>query len=79
MRTCVEEALRAQEADGEPHDGGFVQVSADVVRQRQLVSQLVENFRFFAAARASGVARLLLTTLRAVPVRHKRQQTRRDY
>lgn len=63
VRTCVEQLARAQEADRQPHDGGLVQVSADTVGQRQLVSQVVEHLCLFAAPAASCVTRLLLTPL----------------
>jgi len=68
-RTCGEHLARAQEADGQPHDGGLVQVGGDAVRQRQLVGELVEHVRLFAASGASRVARLLLTSLGAAPAR----------
>lgn len=67
VRTGSEQLACAQEADGQPHDGGLVQVRADAVWQRQLVGQVVEHLRLFAAAAASRVARLLLTPLRAGP------------
>lgn len=67
VRTVGEQLARAQEADGQPHDGGLVQVRADAVGQRQLVRQVVEDLRLLAAAAAGGVARLLLAAVRAVP------------
>lgn len=69
VRTGSEQLACAQEADGQPHDGGLVQVRADAVGQRQLVGQVVEHLRLFAAAAAGRVARLLFTPLRAGPAK----------
>lgn len=63
VRTGGEHLACAQEADGQPHDGGLVQVRADAVRQRQLVRQVVEHLRLLAAAAAGGIARLFLAPL----------------
>lgn len=57
----------AQEADGQPHDGGFVQVGAHAVRQGQLMGQLVEDLRLFAPPAPGGIPGLLLPPLRATP------------
>ena len=51
-------------ADGEPHDGGLVELCAGVVRQGELVGQLVEDLRLLAAAGAGRIAGLLLPLLR---------------
>lgn len=72
-RTGGEQLACAQEADGEPHDGGLVQVSADAVGQRQLVGQVVEHLRLFAAPTASRIARLFLSPLRAAPANRKNE------
>lgn len=63
VHTCGKQLACAQEADSQPHYGGLVQVRADAVGERQLVSQLVENLCLFAAPAASCIPRLLLTTL----------------
>lgn len=76
MRTCGEQLARAQEADGQPHDGGLVQVRADAVGQRQLMSQVVEHLGLLAAAAASRVPGLLLTPLRAAPAEDTQAATR---
>lgn len=57
----------AQEADGQPHDGGFVQVGAHAVRQGQLVGQLVEDLRLLAPSAPGSIPGLLLPPLRAAP------------
>lgn len=57
----------AQEADGQPHDGGFVQVGAHTVRQGQLMGQLVEDLCLFAPPAPGSVPGLLLPPLRATP------------
>lgn len=67
LLTCGDQLAGTQEADGEPHDGGLVQVGADAVGQRQLVGQLVEDLRLFAAPASRRVPRLLLAALRAAP------------
>lgn len=65
--TCIKQLPHAQVADGEPHDGGLVQVGGHIVGQGQLVGQLIEHLRLFAPAAASGIAGLLLPALRAHP------------
>lgn len=52
-----------QEADGQAHDGSFVQVGAHTVRQGQLVSQLIEDLRLLAAPAPRGIAGFLLPQL----------------
>lgn len=56
-----------QEADGQPHDGGLVQVGAHAVRQGQLVGQLVEDLRLLASPASGSIPGLLLPPLRATP------------
>lgn len=56
-----------QEADGQPHDGGLVQVGAHAVRQGQLVGQLVEDLRLLAPPAPGSISGLLLPPLRATP------------
>ena len=64
----------AQEADGEPHDGGLVQVGGEAVGERQLAGQLVEHLRLLAPPAARRVPGLLLAPLRAAPAGRKREQ-----
>lgn len=66
--TSIKQFPHAQVADGEPHDGGLVQVGGHIMGQGQLVGQLIEHLRLFAPAAASGIAGLLLPALRAHPV-----------
>lgn len=73
VRTYGEQLACAQEADSQPHYGGFVQVRADAVGKRQLVSQLVENLRLFASPAAGCIPRLLLASLRAAPATTRRR------
>lgn len=62
----------SQEADGQAHDGGFVQVGAHTVGQRQLMSQFIEDFRLLATPAPCGISGFLLPQLRAAPKgRHK--------
>ena len=49
--------------DGQPHNGGFVQLSTEVVWQWQLVCQLVEHLCFLAATTSCSIPRLLLPLL----------------
>lgn len=63
--TCGAEAVHAQVADGEAHDGGFVQVGADPAREGQRVRQLVEHLRLLAATASSRIPGFLLAEFRA--------------
>lgn len=72
VHTCGDHLACAQEADGQPHDGGLVQVGADAGGQRQLVGELVEDLRLFAAPGARRIAGLLLAPLRAAPAPRNR-------
>lgn len=63
----------SQEADSQPHDGGFVQVGAHAVRQGQLVGQLIEDLRLLASPAPCCIPGLLLPSLGAAPkLREKR-------
>ena len=53
--TCCAEAVHSQVADGEAHDGGFVQVRADPAREGQCVRQLIEHLRLLAATASSRI------------------------
>ena len=59
--------MRAQEADGQPHDGGLVQVRAHAVRQGQLMRQLIEDLCFLAPPAPGCISGLLLPPLGAAP------------
>ena len=65
--TCGAEAVHAQVADGEAHDGGLVQVGADPAREGQRVRQLVQHLGLLAAPAAGRIPGLLLAQLRARP------------
>ena len=65
--TCCAEAVHAQVADGEAHDGGLVQVGADPAREGQRVRQLVQHLGLLAAPAAGRIPGLLLAQLRARP------------
>lgn len=69
--TCSAEAVHAQVADCEAHDGGLVQVRADAARKGQSVRQLVQHLRLLAAPTAGRIPRLLLPQLGARPVERK--------
>lgn len=69
--TCGTEAVHAQVADGEAHDGRLVQMRADAAREGQRVSQLVQHLRLLTAPAARRIPRLLLPQLRARPVERK--------
>lgn len=56
-----------QEADGQPHDGGLVQVGAHTVWQGQFMSQLIEDLRLLAAPASCRIPGLFLPPLRAAP------------
>lgn len=66
--TSIQQFPHAQVADGEPHDGGLVQVCAHGVGQGQLVSQLIEHLRLLAPAAPGCIPRLLFPPFRANPV-----------
>lgn len=65
--TWADDLAGAQEADGQSHDGGFVQVGADAVWEGQLIGQLVKHLRLLTTTTACRVTRPLLTPLRTVP------------
>ena len=62
-----------EEADGQAHDGGLVQLGGDGGREGQAVGQLEEHLRLLAAAAAGGIARLLLPLLRVSAHTHTRR------
>lgn len=53
----------SQEADGQAHDGGFVQVGAHTVGQRQLMGQFIEDLRLLATPAPCGISGFLLPQL----------------
>jgi hypothetical protein len=65
--TGAEQLHHAQVADGEPHDGGLVQVGPDAVGHGQLLGQLVEHLRLLPPPAARRIPRLLLPAVRAHP------------
>lgn len=65
--TWGEEFACPQEADGQSHDGGFIQVWADVVWKGKLVGNFVEHLRLLTAPAARRITRLLLTPIWAAP------------
>lgn len=71
--TRVQQFSHAQVADGEPHDGGFVQVRGDIVGQGQLVCKLVKYLRLLASATSGSIPWLLLPALRAHPEKTRRK------
>jgi hypothetical protein len=77
--TCCAEAVHAQVADCEAHDGGLVQVRADAARKGQSVRQLVQHLRLLAAPAAGRVPRLLLPQLGVRPVGRKWHATGRTW
>ena len=72
--TGGDQLARAQEADGEPHDGGLVQVGGEAVGEGQLAGQLVEHLRLLAPPAARRITGLLLAPLRAAPAGRKRRE-----
>lgn len=71
--TRIQQFSHAQVADGEPHDGGLVQVGGDIVGQGQMVCKLVEHFRLLAPATSGRIPGLLLPALRAHPGKTRRE------
>lgn len=65
--TSIQQLPHAQVADGEPHDGGLVQVCTDRVGQGQLVRQLIEHLRLLAPPAPRRIPRLLLPAFGANP------------
>lgn len=53
----------SQEADSQPHDGGLVQVGTDVVRQGQLMGQLIEDLGLLAPPAPCSISGLLFPPL----------------
>lgn len=58
-QTWCEQFACTEEADGQSHDGRFVQVWADAMRQRQLMCELVEHLRLLTPPTARCITRLL--------------------
>lgn len=65
--TGSQETLQRQEAQGDSHDGGFVQLRGNAARKRKSAGQLVENFRLFAPPASGRVTRTQLPLLRTGP------------
>lgn len=65
--TCRAEAVHAQVADGQAHDGGLVQVGADPASEGQRVCQLIQHLGLLAAPAAGRIPGLLLAQLGARP------------
>lgn len=65
--TCGAEAVHAQVADGEAHDGGLVQVGADAACEGQRVGQLVQHLGLLAAPAAGRIPGLFLAQLGGRP------------
>ena len=66
-QTCSEEAVHAQEAERDPHDGGLVQVGGDFVWEGQGVGELVEDLRLLAPPTPGRIPRPHLPLVRAGP------------
>lgn len=65
--TCGAEAVHAEVADGQAHDGGLVQVGADPASEGQRVRQLIQHLGLLAAPAAGRIPGLLLAQLGARP------------
>lgn len=72
--TWGEEFACPQVADGQSHDGGFIQMWADAVWERQLAGQLIKHLRLLTAPAARRVSRFLLTPLWAAPTTHSHRE-----
>lgn len=66
--TWCEKFACTEEADGQSHDGCFVQVWADAIRQRQLMCQLVEHLRLLTPPASRCVSRFLFPPFRRMSV-----------
>ena len=53
-----------EEADGQAHDGGLVQLGRDGGGQRKAVGQVKEHLRLLTAAKPGCIARFLFPLLR---------------
>ena len=57
------ELPKLEVSDGQPDDGGFVQLRGDGVRQRQHLCQFVKFVIFFAPPGSSGISTFLFAEL----------------
>lgn len=66
--------MHSQEAEGDPHDGGFVQVGADSTGERQSAGQLIEHLRLLTPSTSGRIARTQLPLLRTGAARGKKER-----
>lgn len=69
----LQQLLHPQEAEGDPHDAGLVQVGADFARERQSAGELIKHLRLLAATTSGRVARTQLSLLRTGPAGGRRE------
>lgn len=65
--TGSEEALHLQEAEGDSHDGRFVQVGGHSAGERQSASELIKHLRLLAPPTSGRITRTQLPLLRTGP------------
>lgn len=69
----LQQLLHPQEAEGDPHDAGLVQVGADSARERQSAGELVKHLRLLTAATSGRVTGAQLSLFRTGPAGGRRE------
>ncbi|TNN77802.1 hypothetical protein EYF80_012100 [Liparis tanakae] len=59
-----DQVVHPQEAEGDSHDGGLVQVGADSAGERQRAGQVIEHLRLLAPPTSGRITRAQLSLLR---------------
>ena len=67
LLTRFEEVAHAQEAEGDSHDGGFVQMGGDSAGERQSVGELVKHLRLLTPPTPGCITGMQLPLLRTAP------------
>lgn len=63
--------MHPQEAEGDSHDGGFVQVGGDSAGERQCAGELVKHLRLLTPPTSGRIPRTQLPLLRAGPAERR--------
>lgn len=63
LLTGLKETAHPQKAEGDSHDGGFVQVGCDSARKRQSVGELIKHLRLLTPPTSGSITRTQLPLL----------------
>lgn len=74
LLTRSQELAHAQEAEGDSHDGSFVQVGGHPAGERQSVGELIKHLRLLTPPTPGCITRAQLPLLRTAPAGGRRQR-----